>query len=110
MLFFLVLNLDDDLDENFVELYDEDEFMEASDSNPMEYKDITDDQKRIETLVSDCGYSIVWSRKEAVEEIMQQITFLPLDDHEEWQLLKNYSDLLNKVASRSEWDLLLEEV
>ena len=68
MINFIVL----DFGEYKVELYDEPEFIEKFDADPLDPTDFERAEDRIIELVEGNGYEIAWSREDAVSTYMNQ--------------------------------------
>lgn len=91
--------------ENFkVELYDEEEFIDAYEAEALDPEDFKNDVDRITELVEDNYCDIAWSRQDAVDKIIEEIEMLSIEEGGDDETLLGLAQMLIKIAQANCWD------
>lgn len=105
MINFIVL----DFGEYKVDLYDEGEFIEHFDADPMDPADYDRAEDRIIELVEINGYDIAWSREDAVSKVLEEIELLAIEDgDDDDEKLIGMAKMLIQIAEGRGWDRIIE--
>ena len=87
-----------------VELYDEEEFIDAYDAETLDPDDFESDEDRITELVEDNYCDIAWSRQDAVDKIIEEIEMLSIEEGGDDETLLGLAQMLIKIAQANWWD------
>lgn len=105
MINFIVL----DFGEYKVDLYDEPEFIEKFDADPLDPAEFERAEDRIIELVEGNGYDIAWSREDAVSKVLEEIEVLSIEDgDDDDELLIEMAKMLIQIAQGRGWDNIIE--
>ena len=105
MINFIVL----DFDEYKVDLYDEGEFIEHFNVDPLDPADYDRAEDRIIELVEINGYDIAWCRQDAVDKVLEEIELLAIEDgDDDDEKLCGMAKMLTLIAQGRGWDRIIE--
>lgn len=106
MVQFIVIDTGPD---KLVDLFDEEDFIDEYQAEPISREDCPDDVDRITDLVSDCSLEVAWSRQDAVNIVIENINLLSIDEGDDSEELIGYAKMLIKIGESDWWDTIIEK-
>lgn len=104
MLSFIVL----DFGEFEVKLFEEREFIDKYDVEPLDPKEYPNASERITELVEGNCYDLAWCRQDAVDRVIDEIELLSVEEDGDDQTLIKLAQMLITIGNANWWDGVID--
>ena len=89
-------------------IFEEREFIETFDADPMDPEDYDCRADRITDLVQSNGYDIAWCHQDAVDMVIDEIQILSVEEGGDDETLVGLAKMLITIGESSWWDHLID--